>query len=293
MPLPVTPLHGVSAIIVNAQGQLLVSQRFGSHGAGSWQMPGGHLEDGEGILFCTAREVKEESNLHVRPLRIVETTYDLFAQAGKHYVTWFVLCEMKDADAEPETMEPDKCSGWFWKTPAHLTGLNLFLPLQQLLQKHPTVEAMTRAPGPVIELPSGLRRLSIRWEGRDEGEDGVVRLERDALVLGPAADVMIEGASPVVHGSFVRIIVSRPETGSYDVQWAMGRDVVVLDRHRGRVAGLLELCGEMELITSSVAMHLILLGQQFDGIWNIEVARKRPGTSQPPPPALTLSSLKA
>ncbi|KAF4592147.1 NUDIX domain-containing protein [Ophiocordyceps camponoti-floridani] len=246
MPLPVTPLHGVSAIVINAHDQLLVSQRFGSHGAGSWQMPGGHLEDGEGILFCTAREVKEESGLDVRPLRVVETTYDVFAQAHKHYLTWFVLCEMMDADAEPETMEPEKSSGWFWKKPAHLTGLNLFLPLQQLLQKHPTVEAMTRAPGPVIELPSGLRRLKIRWEDQDHGLDGVARIERDVLVLASGADIMIEGASPVVHGCFVRIVVSRSETTSYDVQWAMGKDVVVLDRHRARVAGLLELCGEME-----------------------------------------------
>ncbi|PFH61868.1 hypothetical protein XA68_15996 [Ophiocordyceps unilateralis] len=125
MSLPKSPLHGVCAIIVNADGRLLVSQRFGSHGSGepmtlaqtnapphgmtdifalvgSWQLPGGHLEEDEGVLSCAAREVREESNLQVQPLRVVETTYDLFKTAGKHYITWFVHCEMKDANAKPE-----------------------------------------------------------------------------------------------------------------------------------------------------------------------------------------------
>lgn len=56
----------------------------------SWQLPGGHLERGEGLLGCAAREAREETGLDVEPFRVVATTYDAFAAERKHYVTWFV-----------------------------------------------------------------------------------------------------------------------------------------------------------------------------------------------------------
>ena len=35
----------------------------------------------------------------------------------KHYITIFVAAEFS-GDDEPQNLEPNKCEGWFWKSPA-------------------------------------------------------------------------------------------------------------------------------------------------------------------------------
>ncbi len=69
---------------------------------GMWQFPGGHLEFGETYFACAEREALEETGLRVKAARLVAVTNDLFEEVGKHYVTIFVLCEMREPDAEPK-----------------------------------------------------------------------------------------------------------------------------------------------------------------------------------------------
>lgn len=54
------------------------------------------------MLFCAEREVLEETGLKVRGVKIVSVTNDVFEDAGKHYITLFVRCEMVDQAAEPQ-----------------------------------------------------------------------------------------------------------------------------------------------------------------------------------------------
>ncbi|KAK4077174.1 hypothetical protein Purlil1_12477 [Purpureocillium lilacinum] len=109
--LTAAPKHGTSAFIVK-DGKVLVGQRIGSHGAGSWQLPGGHCEPSEGILQCAVCEVNEETGLNVDGVSILANTYDVFPEHDKHYVTWFVLVALHDLQAAPEAMEPNKCASW-------------------------------------------------------------------------------------------------------------------------------------------------------------------------------------
>ena len=50
---------GVGVMVLCPQGVVLL-KRQGSHGAGEWSFPGGHLEFGESIVDCARREVMEE-----------------------------------------------------------------------------------------------------------------------------------------------------------------------------------------------------------------------------------------
>ena len=58
---------GVSAIIVTGEGLLL--QRRGDNGL--WGLPGGSVEPGESVADAVVREVREETGLEVRPVRLI------------------------------------------------------------------------------------------------------------------------------------------------------------------------------------------------------------------------------
>ncbi|KAJ1330934.1 NUDIX domain-containing protein [Microdochium nivale] len=109
------PRVGVAAVIRNTEGKLLFGKRLGSHGAGTWQFPGGHLDYGEDYYACAARETLEETALRVRPVKLLGVTNSVWHDLQKHYITLFVLCEMETADAEPVVTEPEKCETWCWK----------------------------------------------------------------------------------------------------------------------------------------------------------------------------------
>ena len=54
------PRVGCGAMIQNEKGEVLLGLRQGSHGAGEWCFPGGHLEFGETIFQAAKREVRED-----------------------------------------------------------------------------------------------------------------------------------------------------------------------------------------------------------------------------------------
>ncbi len=104
------PRVGVAAIVLR-QGLVLLGLRRGSHGAGTWALPGGHLEFGESVEQCAAREVREETGLEIYDVSQATYSSDLFE--GKHYVTLFVVAHA--GDGEPSVLEPDKCVQWVWR----------------------------------------------------------------------------------------------------------------------------------------------------------------------------------
>ncbi len=121
-----TPLVGTSVIIVR-HSKILLGKRKGSHGAGSWALPGGHLELGESPEECVARETLEETGLALRDIRRAAFTNDVFDNE-KHYVTLVLTAH---ADGEPQLLEPHKCERWEWFSWDELPQ-PLFLPLRHL-----------------------------------------------------------------------------------------------------------------------------------------------------------------
>lgn len=105
------PRVGVGAIVMR-DGLVLLGQRIGSHGAGTWALPGGHLEFGESAVECAAREVYEETGLEVGNFSAGPYTNNVFASEEKHYITLFVVGRSESGD--PLLREPTKCAGWHW-----------------------------------------------------------------------------------------------------------------------------------------------------------------------------------
>ena len=126
--------HGVGVIILRDDGRVLLGQRKGSHGAGTWAFPGGHLESEETFTECAKRETLEETGLNLAHLTEGPVTRDLFEEKNVEYVTHFVIA--KYSGGKPEVKEPHKCERWHWLTWEEVCKLQgtLFKPIQTLLK---------------------------------------------------------------------------------------------------------------------------------------------------------------
>ena len=119
---------GTAALIFRGS-QLLLGQRKGSHGAGTWSFPGGHVDFGEEPIDSVRREIMEETGLVVGdihpygPLPYVNTH---FYEEGKQYITLYFT--VKYIGGEAKLMEPDKCEQWQWH-PAQSLPRPLFEPI--------------------------------------------------------------------------------------------------------------------------------------------------------------------
>ena len=133
------PMVGIGVIIIK-NGKVLLGLRKGSHGAGTWALPGGHLEFNESIETCTEREVLEEVGIMIGNIEKVTFTNDIFAKEGKHYVTCYV--KARYMSGRVRRMEPDKCLKWKWCKWGEFPE-PLFIGLPELLREiaDPTIPA--------------------------------------------------------------------------------------------------------------------------------------------------------
>ena len=125
------PKVGVG-VFVEKEGKILVGKRKGSHGAGTWALPGGHLEGGESFEQCCRREVLEETGLSITNINPVSFTNDVFQDEGLHYVTLFFRAEYDSG--EVIIGEPGECEEWRWVSLDHLPQ-PIFLPLRNVLEQ--------------------------------------------------------------------------------------------------------------------------------------------------------------
>ena len=127
----VEPKVGVG-VIVRRSGRVLLGRRRGTHGAGTWQFPGGHLKYGESVEDCARRELLEETGLVLGEVRLGPFTNDIFTEENCHYITLYAIGDSWDGDAELK--EPEKCEKWEWREWADLPQ-PYFPPMANLLDQ--------------------------------------------------------------------------------------------------------------------------------------------------------------
>ncbi len=98
-------------VFVLKKGRLLLAKRKGSHGAGEYASPGGHLEFGESFVDCAKRECREETGIEIKNVRFLRLA-NLKKYDKGHYVDIGLLAEWKSG--EPKVLEPEKAEGWDW-----------------------------------------------------------------------------------------------------------------------------------------------------------------------------------
>jgi 8-oxo-dGTP diphosphatase len=124
------PKVGIGVFVVK-DGKFLMGKRLGAHGAGTWTIPGGHLEYNETFEQTTERETLEETGVKIANVTFAAVTNDIFNDENKHYVTVWMMSDW--AEGEPKIMEPDKFVEQRWVDIDELPE-PLFLPWQQLLR---------------------------------------------------------------------------------------------------------------------------------------------------------------
>jgi 8-oxo-dGTP diphosphatase len=114
---PARPRIGVGVFVFNTKNEFLIGKRKGSHGSGTYALPGGHLEFGEAFEECAARETMEETGVQIWEPRFLTATNSVMSgpDQGSHYVTIFIVGKLqRDEVAKVEVKEPEKCEGWEW-----------------------------------------------------------------------------------------------------------------------------------------------------------------------------------
>jgi 8-oxo-dGTP diphosphatase len=100
---------GVNVFLIR-NGGLLLGKRKNVYGAGTWGLPGGHLETGETMVGAAKRELMEETGLQANSYIFSNFVNDI--SSGQHYIqVGFVVT---DFSGEPVIKEPKRCAEWHW-----------------------------------------------------------------------------------------------------------------------------------------------------------------------------------
>jgi 8-oxo-dGTP diphosphatase len=110
------PRVGIGVMIFK-DGRILLAKRKGSHGAGEYAFPGGHLEFGESFEECAKRETMEEAGIKIKNVRF-QYLANIKKYTGKHYVHISLIADW--ASGKPQVLEPEKSEDWGWYEINHL-----------------------------------------------------------------------------------------------------------------------------------------------------------------------------
>lgn len=99
-------------IFVIKDGKFLVGLRNGSHGAGEWALPGGHIEPGEHFYDTARREVAEETGMQIESIRFAAVTNSFHPEVKAQYISIWVLADWQAG--ESTILETEKCAEQRW-----------------------------------------------------------------------------------------------------------------------------------------------------------------------------------
>ena len=120
---PQFPIPAVAAVVWHEDRVLLV-RRGKEPGLGLWSIPGGAVRLGERLEDAVRRELREETGLDVRPVRIIHVVERILPEQGRirfHYIIVDYLCTVDSGTLEAASDARE--ARWFLQE--ELPGLGL------------------------------------------------------------------------------------------------------------------------------------------------------------------------
>ena len=105
---------GSGAMIFNSEGKVFMSQRGPKcrNEKGKWDFPGGSVDFGEKCEEAIIREIKEEHDMDIEVVELLEVVNHIIPEEGQHWVSPSFIA--KHVSGEAKIMEPEKCTGLRW-----------------------------------------------------------------------------------------------------------------------------------------------------------------------------------
>lgn len=104
-------MRKVTAAIIRRNGEILICRRAEGSCAHLWEFPGGKTEPGETPFECLTRELREELNIEIKPLR--EYFRSVYGELS------FVFIEAEIISGEPQLSVHEEMR---WVSPEELTA---------------------------------------------------------------------------------------------------------------------------------------------------------------------------
>jgi len=106
MPIPVTPLIAVDAVILmNNKQDLILIRRKNPPFQGELALPGGFVDVGETVEQACIREAKEETNIDVRIIKLIGVFSDPKRDPRGHNISIAFLCDPLTKDENPKALD--------------------------------------------------------------------------------------------------------------------------------------------------------------------------------------------
>ena len=107
------PRVGVGAMILDAEGRLLLVQRRRDPEAGFWGLPGGKVDFGERVADACVREIREELGVGIVLGDLICIVDQIDRDAGTHWVAPTFLARIIDGAASNREPDAHAAIGWF------------------------------------------------------------------------------------------------------------------------------------------------------------------------------------
>ncbi len=105
MPKPVTPLVTVDGVIMIDKTHIILIRRKNPPFQGQYALPGGFVDVGETVENACVREVKEETNVNVKIVKLIGVYSDPKRDPRGHTVTIAYLCKPVTPREEPRAQD--------------------------------------------------------------------------------------------------------------------------------------------------------------------------------------------
>ena len=123
-------------MVFNDRGEVLIGKRGSqaTNEVGKWEFPGGGVEFGETCEAAIAREIREEFNIGIEVVEMLDYVNHILPEEGQHWVSITFIA--RHVEGVPEILEPTKVAEFRWVEPRALDLAELSMVSQQNLRNY-------------------------------------------------------------------------------------------------------------------------------------------------------------